>query len=152
MLNGRHGVCNKNDFTSISSKCLAIVDYSLVPFEKLQNFYDFQVHRSIQRIQECGCVPYIDPTKKVPDHSILTWKIMCESLSGSVYGHTKDNDPLQDTYTTYSRDYPNDFMQNESCVQAVNEAIEHLEGAENYQQEVDVVYDGFCSTVKREYG
>ncbi len=59
---------------------------------------------------------------------------MCESVSGSVCGHNKDNDPLQATYTIYSRDYPNDFMQDESCAQAVNEAIEHLEGAENNQQ------------------
>ncbi len=72
MLNGRHAVCTENYLTSISSKGLAVVDYCLVPFEELQNFSDFQVHRSRQRIQECGCVPYIDPRKKVPDHSILT--------------------------------------------------------------------------------
>ncbi len=36
------------------------------------------------------------------------------------------------------------------CVQAVNKAIEHLEGAENNQQEIDVVYDDFCYTVKHE--
>ncbi len=46
MLNGRHGVCTQNDFTSISSKGLAVVDYCLVPFEELQTFSDFQVHRS----------------------------------------------------------------------------------------------------------
>ncbi len=75
---------------------------------------------------------------------------MRESVFGSVCGHNKDNDPLLATYTTYCRDYPNNFMQDESCVQAVNEAIEHLEGAENNQHEVDVVYDDFCSTVKCE--
>ncbi len=94
--------------------------------------------------------PYIDLTKNVPDHSILTWKFMCESVSRYVCGNNKDNDPLQATYTAYSRDYPNYFKPDESCIQAVNEAIEHLEGAENNQQEVDVVYDDFCSTVKHD--
>ncbi len=87
-------MCNQNDFTSISSKGLTVVDYCLVPFEELQNFSDFQVHRSRPRIQECGCVPYINPTKKVPDHSILSWKFMCESVSESICLHNKDNNPL----------------------------------------------------------
>ncbi len=52
----------------------------------------------------------------------------------SMSGHNNNNGPLQATYTAYSRDYPNDFMQDESCVQALNEAIKHLERAENNQQ------------------
>ncbi len=35
VLNGRKGVCSKNDYTSISNKGMAIVDYCFVPYEAL---------------------------------------------------------------------------------------------------------------------
>ncbi len=35
ILNGSNGICTLNDFTSISSKGLAVVDYCIVPYEYL---------------------------------------------------------------------------------------------------------------------
>ncbi len=46
VLNGRNRICTLNDFTSISSKGLAVVDYCIVPYGNLDTFSDFEVRHT----------------------------------------------------------------------------------------------------------
>ena len=70
ILNGRNYV--KNDYTSISTKGLAVVDYCLVSHDHLSLFSNFSVVRALDAISQCGSGPTLASTC-IPDHSLLTW-------------------------------------------------------------------------------
>ena len=75
MLNG--GKYINNDFTSVSTKGLAVVDYCFVSHGDLHMFDKFKVIRASALcqdiIQQFGLIP-----SSVPDHSIITWDISTE--------------------------------------------------------------------------
>jgi len=52
MLNGRNFV--HNDYTSVSTKECAVVDYCLVTHENLQYFSDFNVHNTLDLLKTIG--------------------------------------------------------------------------------------------------
>ena len=72
MLNGRN--FTHNDFTSVSSKGSAVVDYCIVSHSSLTAFKQFRVLRATElvgrAITEWGLSP-----SSIPDHSPLTWVI-----------------------------------------------------------------------------
>ena len=72
IVNGRNTV--ENDFTSISPKGLSVVDYVIVPYEELANSSKFTVTRASAAYDAAGCVGVTDPTRVIPDHSILSWQ------------------------------------------------------------------------------
>jgi exonuclease III len=75
MLNGRQNACN--DFTSVSNKGKAVVDYCLVSHECLSEFKDFEVVQAKQVFEDAGCLGMLDPTRSaIPDHSVLKWNIV----------------------------------------------------------------------------
>ena len=75
MLNGRK--CTNNDFTSVSSKGLAVVDYCLISHTDLHMFDKFNITRASvlcqDIIQGFGFVP-----PSVPNHSVITWHIIID--------------------------------------------------------------------------
>ncbi len=43
VLNGRTGICTKDDYISVSIKGLAVVDYCLAPYDTLSHFFIFLI-------------------------------------------------------------------------------------------------------------
>ena len=72
MLNGRAGSVDENDFTSLSGKGETVVDYALLPHEKLQSFSDFKVWRTRRIFEVVDGLGQFDPAV-IPDHSLLCW-------------------------------------------------------------------------------
>ena len=147
VLNGRKGVCIQNDFTSISTKGLAVLDYCLVPYEALPYFTDFKVLRARQLFNDTGCMSYVDPSHTLPDHSLLTWKYTC-GLYTATANDQIDNEPI--SFTKWSRNVPNDFLLSDDMINRVNDMIAQIEANEKSQKHIDNVYDSFCGAVKEE--
>ncbi len=84
ILNGRN--CIRNDFTFVSTRGLSVVDYCLVPYERLVDFSDFSVTRASALVELAGCVGTMD-IRTIPDHSLLFWNMsvnMGDDSSGGV--------------------------------------------------------------------
>ena len=145
VLNGRPGVCIQNDFTSISTKGLAVVDYCAVPHESLHRFSEFRVQKSSELFNSAGCVSVIDPSQCMPDHSMLTW---CFQVCHEVQTNANNISPV--TITRLSRDFPVDFLQSNIIRDDINSLIEQMQTQGNIQQNIDNIYDSFCDVVKEE--
>ena len=68
VLNGRSGP-EGNQYTSISVRGMAVVDYCLVPHEDFKNYQDFTII-SMPEMMEKQCLQ-VDAT--LSDHSVLSW-------------------------------------------------------------------------------
>lgn len=60
-----------NDFTSLSMKGLAAVDYVIVPNEEMRMLKTFSVIRACERYDKASCYNYF--CINIPDHSVLKW-------------------------------------------------------------------------------
>ena len=58
-----------------------MVDYYLVPHEKLRYFTEFTVTRSTNLFETSGGLGGFDPKKGIHDHSALTWEIKYENMN-----------------------------------------------------------------------
>ena len=76
ILNGRNYVTN--DFTSISTRGAAVVDYCVVSHVNLDSFQNFCVTTVNDMINAIGNLP-VSTTAGRPDHSLLTWDIIVNS-------------------------------------------------------------------------
>ncbi len=83
MLNGR---CNgSNDYTSVSTKGLAVVDYVIVSQDIVHRCEDVTVTRAGDIFTRTGLVSCCDTSHNLPDHSLVLWKInisqeMCRTV------------------------------------------------------------------------
>ena len=77
ILNGRN--YKTNNFTSVSCKGSAVVDFVLVPYEQLNRFSNFDVILATELLQQNTTNHVIDNTK-IPDHSCLTWILSLKTI------------------------------------------------------------------------
>ena len=133
MLNGRNNVCN--NFTSVSTKGNAVVDYCFVRHDKLSDFVQFNVISVTDLITRSGIVSTV-ASSAMPDHSLLTWDILLEGVvdnSSVNYSHTS-------SYTKYDvKHVPTDFMLDLETVYYVNETISKLETGFRTQSDINGV-------------
>ena len=73
LLNGRN--FHNNDYTRVGSTCCSVVDYCLIPHEKLDLFTEFRITHARELFQSSGCVGEMDPRSGIPDHSLLSWHL-----------------------------------------------------------------------------
>ncbi|CAC5417977.1 unnamed protein product [Mytilus coruscus] len=73
MLNGRNN--SHNDYTYVSTRGLSVVDYCIVPYEMLKSFDRFDVRRVSALIEDMDIIGIVDPTRCMPDHSLLSWSM-----------------------------------------------------------------------------
>ena len=69
ILNGRND--SKDEFTSVSNKGLAVVDYVIVQQEDLENFCEMEVIQAREVFDKSNC--HARYHASVPDHSLLKW-------------------------------------------------------------------------------
>ena len=72
ILNGRNEV--RKDFTSVSTKGCAVVDYCLISHDALSGFICFSVTRVTELTNQCNSINRVAGSS-IPDHSALTWKL-----------------------------------------------------------------------------
>ena len=87
MLNGRNSV--NNDFTSVSTKGLSVVDYCVVCHDDISVFQEFSVVRTTDLVNRTGNADILAATN-IPDHSMLQWKIERKELT-NCYSESPDS-------------------------------------------------------------
>ena len=142
VLNGRQ--CKTNDFTSISSKGSAVVDYCLVPYENLNKYCNFEVIRSRDIVNRCINIDSLE-NHKILDHSILTWTLC---LNTEIKSNQNGNgEPY--FYKKYDcSSVPIDFMTGSDTLQRTDNLVHEMEAYQNQQHHLDLIYDRFCKGVK----
>ena len=138
ILNGRNSCLN--DFTSVSTKGLSVVDYVLVPYEHLNYFNRFSVMRSSSLFSQF--VSFIDPTRTLPDHSCLSWFFDTGIYFNNSISHIEEND----TFMKFDLSHiPQDFLNDFDSLQVLNLLTQTLQRS---QLSVNDVYNNFCDFIK----
>jgi hypothetical protein len=159
LLNGRF--CPELDnYTSISHRGLAVVDYIITPHDCFHNFNSFEVMATTKLIDDMHLAHLLNSRCKAPDHSVLktTFQIYnkTERLSGNqeIVVETlniKNSLPTDHLFRRYQfDDVHQDFMQNEIWCSTINSLIDHFLEIRLNQDEVDRSYTIVCETVFRE--
>ncbi len=99
-----------------------------------------------KQIEDYG---YIDPKHNIPDHSLLSWCIMCPDIDVNDKGTNTIQERITFTKWKLNNIHEN-FLQSEESTSVIDQAIRHLERSEATQEHVDSVYKLFCNTVKVE--
>ncbi|CAC5356045.1 unnamed protein product [Mytilus coruscus] len=148
ILNGRNFF--NNDFTFVSSRGSSVVDYCVVPYEKLSFFQNFEVIRARTLIEENAAVGSYDP-KHIPDHSLLCWTFVTPGydVQQTVSDQLTDNGTVRPVkYDT--RSIPNDWMSDNETISKLNTFITELEESEINQLNLDNKYEDFVKIVHTE--
>ncbi len=123
MLNGRIG---QNNFTSVSNKGKAVVDYCIVPYEQLGHVSDFTIKTMTDLINEFNMVMPL--LTKMSDHSILLSTIDSSVLNLGLSENNADNDQyLRKTKRFDVKKISSDFMNSDQCQAGIKSTIQHIE-------------------------
>ena len=87
MLNGRCNVIN--NFTSISTKCLVVINYVMVSHMNSDPCTEVDVIRAHKFFHESGLLEQYDPDHDISDHSILVWQYQ-ENATTDLFFHNYD--------------------------------------------------------------
>ena len=81
---GQYSININFDFTYVSSKGRSVVDYCLVTTENFNYIVDF----AVTTMSKCEAVLDADEEGlPIPDHSVLTWKVLAVDCVGSHRNH-----------------------------------------------------------------
>ena len=146
ILNGRNFKCD--NFTSVSAKDCAVVDYVLVPYECLDRYSNFEVILATNIVERSVGIQAVDNIT-IPDHSFLCWELALKTVlqreAPDCYNET------QTKYTEYDKkNIPAEFMSSSDILMQVNDLIITLEHNQNNQTYVDSVYTGFTKVIEEE--
>ena len=72
-INGRSA---KDNDTCIANNGVSVVDYCLVPYEKLNIIQNVIITTPGDLLTQSNCARMVDPTRTLPDHSMLKWSIL----------------------------------------------------------------------------
>ena len=132
MVNGRLG---QNDFTHVSHHGKSVVDYVCVPYEQLHFVSYFQVHLMSDVVGALNC----PGVTKNPDHSALTWTVVCCTKTREVWKNNSSRMPLK--YNT--RNIPETFLNDDSSFDRVVAAIDKNERDLELLQDANSAYSLF---------
>ena len=138
MVNGRIGV---NDYTYISPRGKAVVDYICVPYEQLNNVLDFNVLRMSDIINDIGYNP-----NSIPDHSLLICELKCPKQTNEIHHEVQNVEKNKRNI----RNIPDDFLINENVRQKVFDTIEKMEHSIQLDQNVQGAYNDFQDLLHKE--
>ena len=125
---------NYDNFTSISGRGKAVVDYILTPHSNLEQITKCEV---ISVKELCEKIEY-KPSCKLPDHSIVYCELniyLCDSMRIEV------KEPSANRFKRVkAKDIPIDFMLSPECQRLVTETIHRIEQDMHNQLDVDQCY------------
>ncbi len=142
MLNGRCG--GINDYTSVSTKGLAVVDYAIVSQDMIHLCNNVHIIRALDLFKQAQLPGVCDPDHNISDHSLVSWTMLIDVHTSTI----TDNNELPPLHIIKHdvSDIPMDFMcDNESLIQLHN--ITELCEPTNIPS-IDSSYDQFCVIVK----
>ena len=152
VLNGRINPLDDN-FTSISTKGRAVVDYMAVPFDCLGTCLDFKVLPSSKLISDCKCFDLISNRCRVPDHSLLFLKFAMRPQAGNT--EKINYEPNKEDNTTFKRRLcrcvPNQFC-SDKMEKGLKELVDKMQSMQKTQHELDSCYSGICELLYGELG
>ena len=131
-LNGRFDQ-SKDNFTSVSCKGLAVVDYFICPYSSLNLYSDFQVHDILDIIKSKD-IP-IDST--IPDHRLLMVEFKQPQRSSKI-NNTKQQVKV--------RSIPMGYMQDSVVLEQLCMLADQL-APENQQLDINLIYESFCGVI-----
>ena len=140
IINGRIDV-GSDDFTSLSKKGKAVVDYFFCPHSNLEAIQKFKVHRITKLIDALN----IDPGK-LPDHSVV------ECYIRTLNAPSRETVPVfreQQYGFKYKRQVPSTFL-DEKSITLINETIHRIETMTKSQAQVDITYNKICQLYYQE--
>ena len=134
ILNGRK--YTSNDFTSVSTKGRSVVDYCIVPHECIDSFEKFSVIHVTDMINN---IPTLNSVANsgVPDHSLLRWNIICNSVEERVDSCSENT---SNTFDKFDFDkISRNFMCDHETVSKLNALIDNLEQGMQRQCDIDTL-------------
>ena len=155
--NGRFDI-QRDNYTSISQKGRAVVDFIIVPGAQLNNISDFHVTTMTDALDLYGITPH--SRAKVPDHSLLTCTMdihgysaigrhMSSTATTATRGcHVEANESVHRRYRV--NPLPSDIFTNQRCTQILVSIIDSLQAAHMEQNALDSLYESFLKSVHTE--
>lgn len=144
VLNGRFG---RGNYTSISRKGKAVVDYICVPLDTFSAIKYCKVLTMQELADEHRLHGLLGERSRLPDHSAILTQI---ELDYSSYESTTDNVDQRKHKRFKLRQIPQDCMQSELAMTAIRSVIRTIESARGTQSEVDSTYESLCSCISTE--
>ena len=144
VLNGRNNT--SNDFTFIGLQGASVVDYCIVPYEKLNLFDSFEVIRMSDKLNDLNLFDTFDNLTSMPDHSILSWKIVLHNLE---VNECESWDTYKSSYTCFDRKSTTDSFLC-GCQADIDKIIDQLESMTGTQESVNEIYNDFNKVLKTE--
>jgi len=143
-LNGRLNT-ELDNFTSISGKGKAVVDYICVPHDIYDSCKTFKVLTMQSVVDLFQLHGLIGDGSRLPDHSVL----ITEYATGyNDYRPTTGTTPNKDRYNL--RKIPSDFMTGDLSRRAIANLITIIETTRENQTSVDSIYCDLCSIITTE--
>ena len=149
VVNGRINPTVDN-YTSISVKGKAVVDYIITPHECLPSCINFKVITPSELLDNnphCTCL--IGERCRLPDHSLLLLEFQISCIDPVL----SDNS-LSEAYTPTKRRprvHQETFLSSNACQAALTGLICHLECGDKTQSHIDGWYNSFCNLLYGEF-
>jgi exonuclease III len=142
ILNGRI-TPELDNYTSVSSRGKAVVDYMITSHSTLNQFTRCEVHLIKELCNKMG----YKPESKLPDHSIVVSEFRNFMWSAEEeHGCNKNSRPRR----VRSSDIPPNFLQSYECQKAINNTIRKLHHINTTQKKVDTLYEEVLNIYNKE--
>ena len=146
-----------DNFTSISTRGSAVVDYIAVPHSTFDLCTDFRIRTSTDLIDELELCHMLSNICKAPDHAVLVLQVNVHADLNTSAGTNQSDQSTPETEqgsseAHASRKYsfdniPTEFLQGDILENILIELEGILLDREVSQVKIDLIYDNFCATL-----
>ena len=151
VLNGRF--CNNSDtYTSVSTRGRSVVDFIAVPYECFGSCENFQVISPTTIIHTHGLQSLLGERSRVPDHNFLRFTYKYATVYSKNEGDTEykaARTPFNTKIFKLKR-IPENFMNSELARTAFLDIIRNIELCRETQNNIDELYESFCTKLIKE--
>ena len=149
--NGR--VDGHNDYTSVSGRGMAVVDYIAMCHDVFNSCSTFEIFPITQFIETNDMTTLVSENCKIPDHSPLSLKfrtnVLCDTEHDTNQSMIEDANVDQCKRYKYNTMSP-EFLRSETWVSVLDNLINRLDKVHPLQSEIDEFYDEMTSEVFNE--
>ncbi|XP_060556851.1 uncharacterized protein LOC132717406 [Ruditapes philippinarum] len=141
-----------DNYTSISVKGRAVVDYMCVPQDIFVHCKSFTVLTINEIVEKNNLHGLIGERSRLPDHSALLGEFDLGITDNSSFdcGTHANIDHTSKQPRFKLKQIPNDFMESDMVKSAIFNLIDRIERCRETQGEIDAIYDNLCKLITRE--
>ena len=147
ILNGRFNEAD-NNFTSVSTRGKAVVDYICIPHDTMAQCVNFKVRTARSIIEDGNLFGLLGDRSKAPDHSALITEFRTSHIGTGFY--TDENDVTCEKKRYKLKSTPRDFLSSDLLKLALQTIILKIESARETQTEIDTIYNDLCNVITTE--